>query len=156
MHTVMHVRITFLRQLSFFLSVFVTSLSQCQHAPGSCVLVDLVFRQVFQGSIWYFSCTCCPQISNTLQWHHVGTMGASVRLVALCCLTWFPSHPGVNLFFYVSSIIPLQGNPIGLAYPCCVVHMDMYPTCRCEPRCPAELGRHSVCASSATACQWPA
>ena len=48
-----------------FFSVFAASLSQCQHAPGSCVLVDLVFRQVFQGSIWYFSCTCCPQISNT-------------------------------------------------------------------------------------------
>ena len=52
----------------------------------------------------------------------------------------------VNRCVFVSTIRS-QGNPSGYSDPCCVVHLHMCATCRCEPRCHAEIGRHLVCAS---------
>ena len=120
------------------------------------VLVDLVFRQLLQVSIWYVhSCTSHPQISKTFHRHHV-CICSVIRIVLpnkVYCNSW---RVGVKLCVYVSSTIPLWGNPVGLADTCCEVHLDMCATCRCEHCCPAELGRHPVCASSATACEGPA
>ena len=140
---------------SFSVCHFIISLSACSRllCVGWFSVQTVVPRQylVFQLYLLPPDLKHAPVASCG---HHVGI--CSVGRFVLPNMVFKSWRVGVNLFCYVSSTIPLQGNPIGLAYPCCVVHMDMYATCRCEPRCHAELGRHSVCASSATACQWPA
>ena len=86
-------------------------------------------------------------VTSRSQTRFTGIMCVYVLLFALYCLTCCISIHG-QLEPVCLSMSPLQFlyRAIISVLQILVVLLDMYAICRCEPRCPAELGRHPACA----------